>query len=150
MRWHSCAILRPLDEPWPPCSAELFHRQTILTESDVVLGRQAVGRAMVAIGARDIRRTRLVTAASEIFRNALHYGGGGEALIFLDRVTKAVLVECSDQGPGIEDTDVALADGYTTGKGLGMGLGGARRLADTFELHSRPNQGTRVRMTSRA
>lgn len=150
MPWHSCVIPRPLDEPWPPSSAELFHRQPILTEADVVLGRQAVGRAMAEVGAREVRRTRLVTAASEIFRNALRYGGGGEAVIFIDRITKAVLVECRDDGPGIEDTAVAMRDGYTSGKGLGMGLGGAQRLTDAFELHSRPNEGTRVRMMSRA
>jgi serine/threonine-protein kinase RsbT len=118
-------------------------------DEDVVRMRQALRECLVSIGFSLIEQTKMITAASELGRNTLRYGGGGEAHI--EKVTdggrRGVILSFIDQGPGIEDVDLALKDGYTTGNGMGLGLGGARRLADDFELTTAPGKGTTVRIS---
>ncbi len=117
-------------------------------DEDVVRMRQVLRECLVSIGFSLIEQTKMITAASELGRNTLRYGGGGEAHI--EKVTdggrRGVILSFIDQGPGIEDVNLALTDGYTTGNGMGLGLGGARRLADDFELTTAPGQGTTVRI----
>lgn len=117
-------------------------------DEDVVRMRQVLRECLVSIGFSLIEQTKMITAASELGRNTLRYGGGGEAHI--EKVTdggrRGVILSFIDQGPGIEDVSLALTDGYTTGNGMGLGLGGARRLADDFELTTAPGQGTTVRI----
>ena len=117
---------------------------------DVVRVRQQVRAAAAGAGMSLIDQTKLVTAASELARNTLIHGGGGAATI--DKVTSpagrtGVRVAFSDKGPGIPDPDLALTDGWTTGNGLGLGLSGARRLVDEFELMTNAPGGTRVVVT---
>jgi serine/threonine-protein kinase RsbT len=118
-------------------------------ENDVVAVRQAVRTWAVQQGFTLVDQTKMVTAASEIARNTVVYGGGGtvrmEALV--DGARKGLRLTFEDQGPGIADLQLALSDGYSTGTGLGMGLGGAKRLVNQFEIDSRPGQGTRVALT---
>jgi serine/threonine-protein kinase RsbT len=120
----------------------------IRTEDDVVRVRQAVRAVAVAAGFSLVDQTKVVTAASELGRNALKYGGGGEMCI--EHVTEGgragIRLVFSDSGPGIADVDQALKDGYTTGGGLGLGLGGARRLVNDFAIESEPGVGTTVRV----
>ena len=96
-----------------------------------------------------VDQTKMVTAASEIARNTVLYGRGGTVRIeaLVDGVRKGLRLVFEDQGPGIPDVDLAMRDGYTTGTGLGMGLGGARRLVNEFRIESRPGQGTKVTLT---
>lgn len=95
-----------------------------------------------------VDQTKLVTAASELARNTLEHGGGGQVEILLlnDGVRKGVRLVFSDTGPGIPDVEQALKDGFTTGGGLGLGLGGARRLSSEFFIDSTPGKGTRITM----
>ena len=114
---------------------------------DVVRVRQQVRTAASVTGLSLVDQTKLVTAASELARNALVHGGGGIAQV--EVITSAsgrpgVRVTFADTGPGIADLQQALTDGWTTGGGLGLGLSGARRLVDEFELTSEPGAGTRV------
>jgi serine/threonine-protein kinase RsbT len=118
----------------------------IATDDDVVRVRQRVRDQAVSLGFSLVDQTKLVTAASELARNTLVYGLGGTMrleTLLNDRRTGLRLV-FEDHGPGIPDTTLALTDGYTTGNGLGLGLSGARRLSQDFELSSRPGEGTRV------
>lgn len=119
------------------------------TEQDVVLARQKARQVAAACGLRLVDQTKLVTAASELARNTVVYGGGGhmqwEAVA--DGLRKGVRLEFVDQGPGIADIEQALTDGWTSGKGMGLGLSGSRRLVDVFELDSAPGRGTRVTIT---
>ena len=117
-------------------------------DEDVVRMRQVLRECLVSIGFSLIEQTKMITAASELGRNTLRYGGGGEAHIekVNDGGRRGVILSFIDQGPGIEDVSLALKDGYTTGNGMGLGLGGARRLADDFELITAPGQGTTVRI----
>ncbi|KAA9149834.1 anti-sigma regulatory factor [Amycolatopsis acidicola] len=116
----------------------------IQTETDIVQVRQAAREAAVSAGFSLVQQTKLVTAASELARNALVYGGGGKAEIEQSETPAASTVQLTftDSGPGIPDIERALTDGYTTGSGLGLGLGGARRLADRFHIASSPGEGT--------
>lgn len=116
---------------------------------DIVNARQAVRSLAVELGFSLVDQTKIVTAASEIARNAVIYGGGGWAeLEAVERVgRKGLRVVFQDEGPGIPDIDQALKDGYTTGAGLGLGLGGARRLVNDFEIQSKPGAGTRITLT---
>jgi serine/threonine-protein kinase RsbT len=119
----------------------------IQSGDDVVRVRQQVRVVAAGSGLSLVDQTKLVTAASELARNALVHGGGGKARV--EVVTSAagrtgVRVGFSDDGPGIADVDLALTDGWTTGGGLGLGLSGARRLVDEFELTSKPGGGTSV------
>jgi len=123
--------------------------QTIHSSEDVVRVRQLARERAIAQGFSLVDQTKLVTAASELARNTLEYGGGGEVLIEIlnDGIRKGVRLTFSDQGPGIVDLDLALKDGYTTGGGLGLGLSGARRLSNEFSIDSKPGEGTRVAIT---
>jgi serine/threonine-protein kinase RsbT len=118
-------------------------------DEDVVRLRQVLRECLVSIGFSLIDQTKMITAASELGRNTLRYGGGGEVHIekFVDGSRRGVTLCFIDQGPGIADVDLALTDGYTTGNGMGLGLGGARRLADEFELTTTPGAGTTVRIS---
>jgi serine/threonine-protein kinase RsbT len=120
----------------------------IRSPEDVVRVRQATRAASIALGFSLVDQTKLVTAASELARNTLEHGGGGDVRIeAIDRgARKGLRLTFSDEGPGIADVNQALKDGYTTGSGLGLGLGGARRLSNEFEIDSTPGSGTRVRM----
>ena len=129
-----------------PLAVSKQETRPIHSDEDVVRVRRAVRDWAVAIGFSLVDQTKLVTAASELARNALIYGGGGtlhlEALS--DGTRRGLRLVFSDDGPGIADVDLALRDGYTTGGGLGLGLGGARRLVNEFEIDSQPGKGTRI------
>jgi serine/threonine-protein kinase RsbT len=119
----------------------------IRTGNDVVRVRQQVRVVAAENGLSLVDQTKLVTAASELARNALVHGGGGTARV--EVVTSGtgkpgVRIGFTDDGPGIADVDQALTDGWTSGGGLGLGLSGARRLVDEFELTSKPGRGTSV------
>lgn len=120
--------------------------QSLQTDEDVVRLRKAVRDHLVRLGFSLVEQTKMVTAASELARNTLRYGGGGEALIEeLNNGSKRGLrLVFADQGPGIADLTLALTDGYTTGGGLGLGLSGAKRLADEFDIDTVPGAGTKV------
>ena len=118
----------------------------IRTQEDIVRVRQATREHAVAHGFSLVDQTKLVTAASELARNTLDYGNGGEVEIerLMDGIRKGLRLTFSDQGPGIEDLEKALTDGYSTGGGLGLGLSGARRLSNEFTIDSAPGKGTRI------
>jgi serine/threonine-protein kinase RsbT len=118
----------------------------IRTQEDIVRVRQATRENAVAHGFSLVDQTKLVTAASELARNTLDYANGGEVEIarLVDGARKGLRLTFSDQGPGIEDLQKALTDGYSTGGGLGLGLGGARRLSGEFTIDSAPGKGTRI------
>jgi serine/threonine-protein kinase RsbT len=129
-------------------SAPAHERLTIATSSDVVLVRNAVRTAADRMGLRHLDVTKLVTAASEIARNTLVYGGGGTAdVACLQERRVGVRIVFEDRGPGIPDLTLALREGYTTGGGMGLGLGGAKKLVDEFEIQSEAARGTRVTLT---
>ena len=119
------------------------------TEHDIVLARQAVRKMTIELGFSLVEQTKMVTAASELARNTLIYGGGGVLAwaVILDGARKGLRLEFSDQGPGIPDMALALKDGWTSGSGLGMGLSGARRLVNDFDIWSEVGKGTRVTIT---
>jgi serine/threonine-protein kinase RsbT len=121
----------------------------IRSESDIVLIRQAVRNRTAELGFSLVDQTKMITAASELARNALHYGGGGTAALEVleDGASRGLRVTFEDAGPGISDVDRAMSDGYTTGTGLGLGLGGARRLVNEFEIRSEVGHGTTVTIT---
>jgi serine/threonine-protein kinase RsbT len=118
-------------------------------EHDIVLGRQAVRRMAQELTFSLVDQTKMVTAASELARNALIYGGGGLVKweMLQDGGKRGLRLTFQDQGPGIANIELALTDGWTSGKGLGLGLTGARRLVNEFELDSTPGVGTRVTVT---
>jgi serine/threonine-protein kinase RsbT len=121
----------------------------IRSDQDVVLIRQSVRARTVELGFSLVDQTKMVTAASELARNTLQYGGGGDLRVEVieNGLRRGLRLSFIDQGPGIANVDLALTDGYTTGNGLGLGLSGARRLVNEFELESRPGAGTRVTIT---
>ena len=116
------------------------------TSDDVVRVRQAVRARAVEAGFGIVDQTKLVTAASEIARNTVDYGGGGTLLIEIVRegARRGVQLTFADKGPGIVDLKAAMTDGYTTGGGLGLGLSGAKRLSSEFSIESVPGKGTTV------
>ena len=118
----------------------------IRSDEDVVRLRQSVREQMIAAGFSLIDQTKMITAASELARNTLRYGGGGEAHLakLSNGPRRGVGITFIDQGPGIPDIAQALTDGYTTGGGMGLGLSGAKRLADEFDIVSAPGEGTTV------
>ena len=118
----------------------------IRASDDIVLVRQAVRKKSIALGFGLVDQTKVVTASSELARNTLDYGGGGTVLLELvENGTRSGLkLTFEDQGPGIPDINQALTDGYTTGNGMGLGLSGAKRLSNEFEIWSKPGEGTRV------
>jgi serine/threonine-protein kinase RsbT len=118
----------------------------ISTDPDVVRVRQVVRTAAIDAQLSLVDQTKLITAASELARNTLTHGRGGRAELQLLRKGRrtGVRIVFSDEGPGIADLHLALTDGYTTGGGLGLGLSGARRLVDEFDIDTAPGRGTRV------
>jgi len=123
--------------------------QPIVKSEDVVLVRQLVRARAVENGFSLVDQTKLVTAASELARNALEHGGGGKMRLEVlnSGLRRGVRVTFADQGPGIANIEQALRDGFTTGRGLGLGLGGAKRLSNEFDIVSRPGEGTTVTIT---
>lgn len=116
----------------------------INTDSDVVLARKAAKEVASTLGFTSVQIIELVTAVSEIARNILTHGSHG--LMTFQLVPHGIEVIAVDKGPGIPDLTMAMQDGWTTGSGLGLGLPGAKRLTDEFEVTSNPGQGTKVRM----
>jgi len=116
------------------------------SSEDIVSARQAVRKKAVALGLGLVDQTKIVTAASELARNTLDYGGGGTVLLetLENGVRSGLRLTFEDQGPGIANIAQALTDGYTSGNGMGLGLGGAKRLSHEFEITSTPGEGTRV------
>lgn len=121
-------------------------KQSIASDQDVVRVRQMVRQIALAAKLPLVDQTKLVTAASELARNTLVYGGGGYASVeqIHNGRRAGVRVSFVDEGPGIADLDLAFTDGYTTGSGLGLGLSGSRRLCDEFDIDTAAGQGTRV------
>jgi serine/threonine-protein kinase RsbT len=121
----------------------------IRSQEDIVKIRQLVREWAVVQGFSLVDQTKIVTAASELARNTLNYGGGGSVKLeaLNDETHRGLRLTFEDHGPGIPDIDLALKDGYTTGSGLGLGLGGAKRLSNEFEIFSRIGEGTRVTIT---
>jgi len=118
----------------------------IQTSDDVVRVRQRVRQRSVEAGFSLVDQTKIITAASELARNTLDYGGGG--MVTVDMVQmgskRGLRLTFEDKGPGIADIERALTDGFTSGSGLGLGLSGAKRLSNEFEIHSVVGEGTRV------
>jgi serine/threonine-protein kinase RsbT len=121
----------------------------VRSSQDIVVVRQVVRAWAVEIGFNLVEQTKIVTAASELARNTIDHGGGGRARLqaLRDGGRRGLRLTFEDKGPGIPDIELALKDGYTTGSGLGLGLSGARRLSNEFEIESRPGEGTRVTIT---
>lgn len=121
-------------------------RLDIRSSDDVVRARQLVRAMALETGLSLVDQTKIITAASELARNALDYGGGG--LVIAEVVESAgrrgLRLTFEDSGPGISDVDAALKDGFTTGKGMGLGLGGAKRLSNEFFIQSSPGAGTKI------
>ena len=116
------------------------------SQHDIVMARQMVRRLSQELGFSLVDQTKMVTAASELARNTLIYGGGGVMLwqTLRNESRKGLRLVFSDQGPGIPNLELALTDGWTSGGGLGLGLSGARRLVNDFEIESSPARGTKV------
>jgi serine/threonine-protein kinase RsbT len=127
-------------------TVEPLEQLALRSGEDVVRLRQAVRERAVAAGFSLVDQTKMVTAASELGRNTIQYGGGGKAVIYAlsNGSRRGLRLEFVDQGPGIKDLALALRDGFTTGGGLGLGLSGAKRLSDEFHIESEPGKGTRV------
>jgi serine/threonine-protein kinase RsbT len=127
----------------------MTERIEVTSDQDVVRVRQLVRNLAVSVKLSLVDQTKLVTAASELARNTLVYGGGGT--VEMDKVENArrsgIRIVFADRGPGIADVDLALTDGYTTGGGLGLGLSGARRLVDEFDIDTAVGQGTSITVT---
>ncbi|MHC8326584.1 MULTISPECIES: anti-sigma regulatory factor [unclassified Pseudomonas] len=123
--------------------------QPIQIEQDVVLARQTARKLATECGMRLIDLTKLVTAVSELARNTMVYGGGGDMdWQILDENSRVGLrLTFRDEGPGIPDIKLAMTDGWTSGSGLGLGLTGAKRLVEEFELDTEPGKGTRITIT---
>ena len=124
-------------------------RIAVRGQHDIVNVRQVVRGWCLALGMGLVDLTKFVTAASEIARNTLEYGLGGDLLLeeLRDGLRAGVRLTFRDEGPGIPDVQRAMTDGYTSGNGMGLGLGGTKRLVDEFDLTSTPGQGTRVAIT---
>lgn len=122
--------------------------ETLPLRSDehVVLVRQTVRQRAIELGFRLVDQTKIVTAASEIARNTIIYGGGGDCTIatLSNEVRRGLKLVFEDKGPGIADIEQAMKDGFTTGGGLGLGLSGTKRLVSEFEIQSKAGEGTRV------
>ena len=121
----------------------------VQTAEDIVRMRQVIREHAVALGFSLVDQTKIVTAASELARNILNYGGGGS--VALERLNNGgrlgLKLLFADEGPGIPDVELALKDGYTTGGGMGLGLGGAKRLSNEFSIDTKVGGGTRVTIT---
>src|SRR5580704_20202 len=146
---------------WRCCAAALasriWTRITVLkteiisvaASGDIVAVRHAVRQQAVKINLSLVDQTKIVTAASELARNMLVYGGGGEVTleVLQEGVRHGLRAHFVDDGPGIPDIELALRDGFTSGNGMGLDLGGAKRLVNDFEIESTPGKGTRVTIT---
>ena len=123
--------------------------QPVRLEQDVVLARQTARKLATECGMRLIDLTKLVTAVSELARNTMVYGGGGDMdwQILDENARVGLRLTFRDEGPGIPDIKLAMTDGWTSGSGLGLGLTGAKRLVDEFELDTEPGKGTRITIT---
>jgi serine/threonine-protein kinase RsbT len=121
----------------------------IRSEQDIVLARQSVRKTATEIGLGIVDQTKIVTAASELARNTVIYGLGGEMRweMLEDGSRRGLRLHFIDQGPGIEDLSRAMTDGWTSGSGLGLGLTGSKRLVNEFEIETAPGRGTRVTIT---
>jgi serine/threonine-protein kinase RsbT len=121
----------------------------VKTAEDIVRMRQVIREHAITLGFSLVDQTKIVTAASELARNILNYGGGGS--VALERLNNSgrhgLKLLFSDEGPGIPDVELALKDGYTTGSGMGLGLGGAKRLSNEFSIDTKVGGGTRVTIT---
>jgi len=119
------------------------------SEQDIVMSRQAVRKLTHELKFSLVDQTKMVTAASELSRNTVVYGGGGEMRwqVLTDGKKTGLRLAFEDRGPGIPNLDLALTDGWTSGKGLGMGLSGSKRLVNEFEIRSAPGEGTCVTIT---
>ncbi|MBG6101705.1 serine/threonine-protein kinase RsbT [Micromonospora vinacea] len=123
--------------------------QSVRSDEDVVRVRQLVRAVAVTVKLSLVDQTKVVTAASELARNTLVYGGGGsvEVTVVDNGRRKGVQIVFADSGPGIADLDLAMTDGYTSGGGLGLGLSGSRRLVDEFQIETSAEAGTRITVT---
>jgi serine/threonine-protein kinase RsbT len=132
-----------------PGEGRLLATFSLRSDEEIVRLRQALREQAVAHGFSLVEQTKFVTAASELARNTLRYGGGGDAQMsaLVDGTRRGIRVSFVDHGPGIADLDNALRDGFTTGGGLGLGLGGAKRLCDEFRIDTKPGEGTTVTIT---
>ena len=120
----------------------------VKSDPDVVTVRRRVREISAQLGFSLVDQTKVVTAASELARNTIIHGGGGKLqLEALNGPRVGLRLVFEDSGPGIPDIDLALRDGFTTGSGLGLGLGGSKRLVNEFDILSRPGEGTRVTIT---
>jgi serine/threonine-protein kinase RsbT len=121
----------------------------LISEQDIVLARQAIRKAAQQIGFSIVDQTKIVTAASELARNALVYGGGGilNWEVVSENGRQGLRLTVIDKGPGIKDLALAMKDGWTSGTGLGLGLPGAKRLVNQFNITSQPGVGTTVIVT---
>ncbi|MFY0583291.1 anti-sigma regulatory factor [Cystobacter fuscus] len=121
----------------------------IRSSQDLVLVRRAVRTWSAELKFSLVEQTKMVTAASELARNTLDYGGGGNVTLqqVQDGIRRGLRLSFEDQGPGIPDIELALRDGYTSGGGMGLGLGGSKRLVNDFEIVSKVGEGTRVTVT---
>jgi serine/threonine-protein kinase RsbT len=119
------------------------------TEQDIVTARQTVRKLTAELRFGLVDQTKMVTAASELARNTMTYGGGGimHWEVRSDGIRNGLRLTFEDKGPGIADLDLAMKDGWTSGTGMGMGLSGAKRLVNDFEIFSKPGDGTRVAIT---
>ena len=126
-----------------------FETVLVVDAKDIVTVRHAVRRQALKIKLSLVDQTKIVTAASELARNMFVYAGGGEVILeLLDRdVRQGLRAHFVDKGPGIPDINLALRDGFTTGSGMGLGLGGAKRLVNEFSIESTPGEGTHVTIT---
>jgi serine/threonine-protein kinase RsbT len=120
----------------------------VASDGDVVAVRQRVRALAVEFGFSLVDQTKIVTAASELARNTVVHGGGGTAEIevLVEGARRGIRLTFRDHGPGIPDLQAAMRDGFTTGGGLGLGLGGAKRLCNEFDIQSTPGDGTVVRI----
>lgn len=123
--------------------------QPVLVEQDVVLARQTARKLAQECGMRLIDLTKMVTAVSELARNTMVYGGGGDMdwQILEEGMRTGLRITFRDEGPGIPDLKLAMTDGWTSGNGMGLGLTGAKRLVEEFELDTAPGAGTRITIT---
>lgn len=123
--------------------------RSIRTSEDIVLVRHTVREWAISIGLNLVDQTKIITAASELARNVIDYGGGGQMILHIisDGIRKGLKLTFEDKGPGIPNVELALKDGYTTGGGMGLGLGGAKRLSNEFEIKTSPGEGTSVSIT---
>jgi len=130
-------------------ASKTIETMPIRSDQDVVMIRQRVRARTVELGFSLVDQTKMVTAASELARNTLQHGRGGDVHMeeVVNGIKRGLRLSFVDRGPGIADVALALTDGYTTGGGLGLGLSGSRRLVNDFEVESKVGEGTRVTVT---